>query len=159
MPACSHNSNLVGDFESVVVLGKDHVGLLLATGGDKGVYLADFDLVKLLASLFDHRLGGALVNHEDKGVVVFNSLDGTFGAAGELDHGELVPGVLLLDRVGDSFSLAGKGQGLGASESGFGPDLVLLRSVNALFGDFGNCLRLNSSISPCLQTLHLPVWS
>ena len=93
MPACSHNSNLVGDFESVVVLGKDHVGLLLATGGDKGVYLADFDLVKLLASLFDHRLGGALVNHEDKGVVVFNSLDGTLGGSWVSNDGVLVPGV------------------------------------------------------------------
>ncbi len=93
MPACSHNSNLVGDLESVVVLGQDHVGLLLATGGDKSVDLADFDLVKLLAGLFDHRLGGALVNHEDKGVVVFNSLDCALGGSGVSYDSVLVPGV------------------------------------------------------------------
>ena len=43
MPARSHNSNLVGDLESVVILGQDNVGLLLAAGGDKSVDLADFD--------------------------------------------------------------------------------------------------------------------
>jgi len=94
MPACSHNSNLVGDLESIVVLGKDHVGLLLAARGDKSVDLADLDRVKLLTGLFDHWLGGALVNHKDKGVVVFNSLDCTLGGSGVSNDGVLVPGVL-----------------------------------------------------------------
>jgi len=94
MPARSHNSNLVGDFKSIVVLGKDHVGFLFAARGDKSVDLADLDRVKLLDSLFDHWLGSALVNHKDEGVVIFNSLDSTLGGSWVSNDGVLVPGVL-----------------------------------------------------------------
>lgn len=94
MPARSHNSNLVGDLESVVVLGQDNVSLLLAAGGDKSVDLADFDRIKFLDSLFDRRLGGTLVNHKDESVVVLNSLDCALGGSGVSNDGVLVPGVL-----------------------------------------------------------------
>lgn len=107
MPARSHNSDLVGDFEGVVVLGQDHVGLLFTTRGDQGVDLADFDLVKLLAGLLDHGLGSAFVNHEYECVVVFDGLDSALGGSGVSNDSVLVPGVFLVNRVDDSLGLAG----------------------------------------------------
>ena len=99
MPARSHNSNLVGDFKSVEFLGKDHVGLLFAAGGDECVYFAYLDCVELLGGFLDHRLGGAFVDNKNESVVVFNSLDGAFSTSGALDNGVLVPGVNFLDTV------------------------------------------------------------
>ncbi len=90
-----------------MLFGEDHVGLLLATGGDHGVYLADLDRVEFLAGLLNHWLRGALVNDEHKGVVVFNGLDGRLGAARVLHDGVLVPGVFLLNGVCNTFGLAG----------------------------------------------------
>ena len=104
-----------------MVLGEDHVSLLLATGSDHGVHLADLDVVKVLAGLLDHGLGGASVNHEHEGVVVLDGLDGRLGAAGVLHDGVLVPGDLLGNRVHDSLGLTGEGQSLGASEGGVVP--------------------------------------
>ena len=104
-----------------MVLGEDHVSLLLATGGDHGVNLADLDVVEVLAGLLDHGLGGTAINHEDKGVVVLNSLDGRLGRTGVLHDGVLVPGDLLGNRVHDSLGLTGEGQSLGASEGGVVP--------------------------------------
>ena len=45
-----------------------------------------------MASFFYHGLGSALVNNENESIVVFDSLDGTFSAAGILNDGVLVPG-------------------------------------------------------------------
>ena len=115
-----------------MLLGEDHVGFLLAAGGDHGVDFADLDRVELLAGLLDHGLGGALVDDEHKGVVVLNGLDGRLGAAGVLNDGVLVPGVLLLYGVRNTFGLAGKGEGLGASEGDLGPGLGLGGVVGAL---------------------------
>ncbi len=94
MPARSHNSNLVGDLESVVILGQDNVGLLLAAGSDESIDLADFDRVKILDGLLNQRLGGTLVNDENESVVVFNSLDSALGGSGVSNNGVVVPGVL-----------------------------------------------------------------
>jgi len=82
-----------------LILGKDHVSLLLTAGSNHSVYLADLDTIESNASLLDHGLSGALVNNEGESVVVFNGLDGALGAFGVLDNGILVPSDLLLDTV------------------------------------------------------------
>ena len=130
---CSHDADFVGNLKGVVLFGEDHVGFLLATGGDHGVYLADLDRVEFLAGLLDHWLGRALVNNENKGVMVFNGLDGGLGAARVLNDGVLVPSVLLLYGVCNTFGLAGEGQSLGTSEGNLGPGLSLGGVVGALF--------------------------
>ena len=125
-----------------MVLGENHVSLLGSLRGDHGVDLADLDRVEVLASLLNHGLGGTSVNHEDEGVVVLDGLDGRLGASGVLHDGVLVPGDLLVDRVNDSLSLAGKGEGLGASEGSVVPFLRLGGGVSALLNLFSNLLSL-----------------
>lgn len=89
---CSHDSDLVSDLKSVVLLGQDNVGLLVTIGSDEGVDSLHGDVVEVLASLADGGLGGSLVNDEHERVVVFNSLDGALSAQGVLHDGVLVPG-------------------------------------------------------------------
>ena len=125
-----------------MVLGEDHVSLLGSLRGDHGVDLADLDRVEVLASLLNHGLSGTSVDYEYEGVVVLDRLDGRLGASGVLDDGVLVPGDLLVDRVNDSLSLAGKGEGLGASEGGVVPFLGLGSGVNTLLNLFSNLLSL-----------------
>ena len=96
---CSHDTNLVGDVEGVLVAGEGNVGLLLASGGVEGVDLLDLELVQRLASLLDHFLVGSFVHNEYKSVVVLNGLDGGLTAQGVLDHSELVEGVVSLDSL------------------------------------------------------------
>ncbi len=131
-------------------LGEDHVGLLLATGGDHGVYLADLDRVELLAGLLDHWLSRTLVNDENQGVVVFNGLDGRLGAARVLHDGVLVPGVLLLDSVCNTFGFAREGQSLGTSEGDLGPGLSFGGIVGALLDLSRSLLGLCIMLAPYL---------
>lgn len=87
---CSHDSDSVGDVESVVLWAEDNVSLLLSIGSDESVDLLDFDVVEFLTGLLDLGLGGLEVGQKDEGVVVFNSLDSTFGGEWVLDDGKLV---------------------------------------------------------------------
>lgn len=89
-PYCSHDSDLVGNIESVLVGGKGNVGLLLASWGDEGVNFLDLDAVELGACLLDHDLSGSLVNDEHKGVAVLDGLDGRLRAEWVLNHGEFI---------------------------------------------------------------------
>ena len=125
-----------------MVLGEDHVSLLGSLRGYHGVDLADLDRVEVLASLLNHGLGCTSVNHEDEGVVVLDGLDGRLGASGVLHDGVLVPGDLLGDRANDSLCLAGKGEGLGASEGSVVPFLRLDGGMSALLHLFSNLLSL-----------------
>jgi len=75
----SHDSDFVGNVKGILITGEGDVGLLLTSGSDEGVNFLNLDAVKLGAGLLDHDLGGSLVNDEDKGVAVLNSLDGRFG--------------------------------------------------------------------------------
>jgi len=153
---CSHNADLVGDLEGVEILGEDNVSLLQATGSNQSVNFADLDLVKFFNWLLDHWLSCALVNNENEGVLVFSSLDGTFGASGVLNDGVLVPGLLFRDTVWDSFGLAGKSKSLWESKGNLGPGLGLGSGVDTL-------LHLFSSLYSLTQrshlTLHLPTSS
>ena len=129
-----------------MLLVEDNVGLLLTTGSDEGVDLLDLNVVVLLAGLLDGGLAGALVNDEHEGVVVFDGLDGGLGGAGELHNGVLVPGDLLVDRVDSGLGGASDSEGLGETEGGLGPDLVLADGVYTLLHVFGNSLSLNSNL-------------
>ena len=124
-------------------LGEDHVGFLLATWSDHGVYLADLDRVQFLAGFLDHGLGCTLVNDENQGVVVFNGFDGGFRAAGVLHDGVLVPGVLLLNRVRNTLGLAGQSKSFGTSESDLSPGFGLGCVVRALLDLGGSLLGLS----------------
>ena len=61
-------------------LVKNNISLLVSVWSDKSVHFSNLDVVQFLASLSDGWLGSALVNKEDKSVVVFDSLDGSFTA-------------------------------------------------------------------------------
>lgn len=126
-----------------MLLGEDAVGLLLTTGSDKSVNLLDLDVVELVDSLLDSRLGGTAVNDENKGVVVFNGLDSGFSSAGELDNGVFVPGVLLHDGV--AFDLGGTelGESSLKTEGGLGPYLVLANLVGTFLDLLLDSLSLN----------------
>lgn len=73
---CSHDSDSIGDIEGVLIRGESDVCLLVTSWGDQSVNLLNLDVVKLLARLLNHSLVSSLVDNEDKGVVVFNGLDG-----------------------------------------------------------------------------------
>jgi len=129
-----------------VVLGEDHVGLLQAAGGDHGVNLADLNGVEVLDGLLDQGLGGTTVNDKDKGVVVFDGLDGRLRGSGLLYDCVLVPSDDLVDTVHDCLGLAGKSEGLRASEGGVVPLLGFGSGVRTLLDLFSNLLSLQGSI-------------
>ena len=129
-----------------MILAEDNVGFLLTTGSNHSVNLANLDRVNLLHGLLDHGLGCKFVNNEDKSVVVFNCLDGTFGASWVLNDCILVPGVLNFNAVGNSLSLARECKSLGASESDFVPCLGLLSGMSAFLDLICSGFGLNSKM-------------
>ena len=141
--SCSHNADLVGNFESVAFFSKHNEGLLFTTGGDRGVDLADLGGESFLASSLDLGLVGLLINDEHKGIVVFSDLDSGFRTAGVLDDGILViVGLFLLVGVVLSQGLGAKLLNLGATESGRGPAVGLLGVVSTLLNLFASVLSL-----------------
>lgn len=80
-----------------MLLGKHHIGLLVAVRADEGVNLAHLDAIHILDGATDDGLGGSLVNEEDEGVVVFDGLNGGLGGEGVRNDGELVHQGLFLD--------------------------------------------------------------
>jgi hypothetical protein len=139
---CSHDSDSGGNLEGFLVGGKSAVSLLLTIGSNEGVDSLDLDLVKLLAGSLDNGLLGASVNDEDEGVVVFDGLDGGFGAHGELDDGVGVEdnGVLGSDSKGNGGALLGLGDW--ATEGSVVPDLSLLGGVGTFLHGGGSFLGL-----------------
>lgn len=120
-----HDANLVGDLESLLLLGDLHVGLLGAVRSDQSVDLDWLEVVQLLAGLLYLGLGGVRIDHENEGVVVLDGPDGALARDWELDDGELVVGGELLVR--HMLDLVGhrRDVGLRPSELDLGPDLLL----------------------------------
>ena len=141
--ALSHNTDLVGDIQSVL-LGRDHdVGFLEAVGSDEGVDSRDLDVIEFLASFLDHWLVSSSVNDEHQCIVVFNGLDGALSAQRVLNDGVLVPGGLELDAASSVLGGTGESESLGSSEGGVGPNLVLSDGVAALLNSGGGGLGLS----------------
>ena len=95
-----------------------------------------------MASFLDHWLVSSSVNDEHQCIVVFNGLDGALSAQRVLDDGVLVPGGLNLNAGSGILGLAGKGESLGSSEGGVGPNLVLSDAVATLLNRVGGGLWL-----------------
>ena len=92
----SHDSDLVCDFESIMLLVNNNISLLLSVWSDKSVHFSNLDAVQVLASLFDCWLCGFLLNQKDESVVIFDGLDSALSAKWVLNDGEFVPGGFLL---------------------------------------------------------------
>ena len=126
------------------MLSGDHdVCLLEAIGSDEGVHSRDLDVVELLAGFLDHWFVSFHVHDEHQCVVVFNGLDGALSAQWVLDDGILVPGLLSLDASSGVLGGTGKSEGLGSSEGGVGPHLVLSDCVASLLHGRGGSLGLS----------------
>ena len=128
---CSHNTDLVGNIKGIHITGESNVGFLLASWSVKSVNLSDLDLVKLLACLSDHFLVGFFVDKEDKGVVIFNCLDGRFRAQWVLDNSVFVECVLSFDSSKKDLCASLLDSGLWSSESGVGPYSSFSGSMSA----------------------------
>ena len=74
----SHNTNFVGNVQSILIAAEGNIGLLLSSWSVKSVDFLNLDFVELLASLSDHFLVALLVNDENESVVILNGLDGGF---------------------------------------------------------------------------------
>ena len=138
----SHDSDSGGNLEGFLVGSESNVSLLLTVGSHEGVDSGDSDLVEFLTGLLDGGLLGSTVADEDEGVVVFDGLDGGFGAHGELDDGVGVEdnGVLGSDSKGNGGALLGLGDW--ATEGGVVPDLSLLGGVGTFLHGGGSFLGL-----------------
>jgi hypothetical protein len=99
------NADLVGNVQSVVIRGQDHVSLLLPIWPNQGVDLLAVNLVEGLDSILDVLLGSLEVNNKDlmrsqsqrafagvaviiitrQGVVVLNLLHGALSGQGILE--------------------------------------------------------------------------
>ena len=134
----SHNADLGGGLEGVLVLGQDHVGLLLTSGSNHSVYFAHLDVVEVLDALADHGLGRTAVNNKDQGVVILGDLHCALGGLGVFDNCVLVPGSLASEGVADDLLLAGKRESLGETESDLGPSLVLCTNMFSILHYFDN---------------------
>ena len=93
----SHDTNLVGNIQSILVTGQSNVCLLFSSWSVKGVNFLNLDLVKLLTGLLDHLFVSSLVHNKDERVVVLNGFDSGFACKRVLDHSVLVKSVLPLD--------------------------------------------------------------
>ena len=129
---CSHDANSGGDLEGFLVGGEGHVGLLFSVGSHEGIDSLDLDFVQFLAGLLDNGLLGASVADEHEGVVVFNGLDGAFGAHGVLDDGVGVENNGLVGSDSESNRVSLLSLGDGATEGNLVPHL----SLPGLVGSF-----------------------
>ena len=141
----SHDTNLVGNVESVLVASKGNVSLLLTSGGVEGVDLSNLELVERLASLLDHFLVGSFVHDEYKSVVVLNGLDGRFAAKWVLDDSELVEGVVSSYSSQKDLGSSLLNRSLGLFECGSRPNLGFSGGVSALLDGIGCLLCCNLS--------------
>jgi hypothetical protein len=84
----------IGNIKSVLVSGKSNVGFLFTLWSDECVNLSNLNFVKILARFFDHLLVSSLVNHEYKGIVVLDGLDGRLTAQWMSNASVLVEGII-----------------------------------------------------------------
>lgn len=57
----------------------------------KCVDLLNFEVIEILACLFDLSFVCFFVNNEDEGIVIFDGLDGALSGEWVLDDGEFIP--------------------------------------------------------------------
>ena len=107
------------------------------------------NIVELGTGLLNRGLGGALVDDEHKGVVVFNGLDNALRRKWVLHDRVLVPGGLILNSVGLDLRVASQGLGLRESERHFVPDLCFFLGMSA----FLHCASCNFSLNNWLRWL------
>ena len=138
----SHDADLVGDVQCLLVCGQYDVSLLLSVRAYKCVHSLDLDIVQILAGFLDLRLIGSAVNDENKSVIVFNSLNGAFSTQRMLDNGILVPCMLFWTTTLVVLWFAVQLESSRASECDFGPDLVLLLLVSSFLQRGGSFLSL-----------------
>ena len=128
----SHNTNLVGNVQSVLIRAESNVCLLLSSWSVKSVDFLNLDFVELLASLSDHFLVALLVNDENESVVILNGLDGGFTGKWVLNHSESVKSVVCSDGSEEDLGVSLLDLSLWSSEGDLVPDLVLLLGVSTL---------------------------
>ena len=129
MECCSHDSDLVGHIEGILITCQFNIGLLQSLGSDESVDLLNLDPVKSLDGLLDLSLVGLFLDYENESVVVLDGLDGGLGAEWVLHDIEAVVGLLrdtsewiLWDSLLD--------EGLWSLEGNLGPDLGLAGLVD-----------------------------
>jgi len=76
--AKSYKSDLVGETEGVRISCETDVSFLVSSDSIKGIDGSDLNVVELLESSLDLRLGGSLVDNEHHSVFVFHLLHGLF---------------------------------------------------------------------------------
>ena len=135
----SHDSDLVGNVEGVLITSQLNVGLLLSLGGDQGVDLLDLDSVEGLDGLLDLLLVGLLLDYENESVVVLDGLDGRLSAQRMVDDVEAVVGDLLHGSQ-DVLGYSLLSQSFGSSERCLGPDLAFTGLVRSCFDGGGGFL-------------------
>ena len=128
----SHDTDFVGNVQSVLVTAEGNVSLLLSSWSVKSVDFLNLDFVELLASLSDHFLVSSFVNNENESVVILNGLDGGFTGKWVLDNSESVKGVVGSDGSEENLGASLLNLSLWSSEGDLVPNLVLLLSVNTL---------------------------
>ena len=138
----SHNTNFVGNVQSILIAAEGNISLLLSSWCVKSVDFLNLDFVELLASLSDHFLVALLVNDENESVVILNGLDGGFTGKWVLNNSESVEGVVCSDSSEENFGASLLNLNLRSSEGNLVPDLVFLLGVSSLLnssrGGFGS---------------------
>jgi hypothetical protein len=109
---------------------------------NEGVNLLGLDGVQLLDGILDLVLVGVNINDEDEGVVLLNALHGGLSGQRELEDGELVKTGLVGDGLTNVLGLAGKSEGLGATEDSGGSDLLGLGGLSTLLEKLGSLQSL-----------------
>lgn len=148
----SHDSDLVCDLKSVVLLVENNISLLFSVWSDKSVHFSNLDAVQVLASLLDDMFVCALVYDENESVVIFDVFDSGITVEWLSDDRVLVPSGVFLDTSSHSECLSLGSQSLWQLESNLSPDLLLLLSMSALLHgscDFP-CLHIFLALCLCL---------
>ena len=133
----SHNTNFVGNVQSILIAAEGNIGLLLSSWSVKSVDFLNLDFVELLASLSDHFLVALLVNDENESVVILNGLDGGFTGKWVLNNSESVKGVVCSDGSEEDLGVSLLDLNLRSSEGNLVPDLVFLLGVSSLLNCSG----------------------
>ena len=124
-----HKSDFVCHIECLLVSADLDVGLLDSIRANQGIYIADLNLIELLARLLDLPLVGLDIDDECQCVVALDLLHGCFRGEWVLDDGVVVVVVVLLGRRLYDEWLEIFGLRFGPAESDVPPDLVLADDV------------------------------
>ena len=132
----SHNSDLVGNIEGILVLGEGDVSLLFTSWSVESVNLLNLEFVKLLAGHLNHLFVSSFVNNEDKSVVVLNSLDSRLTGQWVMDDAVAVVSFWLSGTSEQDLWNSLLDLRNWSSESGGGPDSGFLSGMASLLHSF-----------------------